>query len=882
MDLLSEPESDLMSRTSEMLGFPKMFAARIAHPGPRQRLQLLFLMLAIFQLLTMGAGLLYSYQLEQSYSSGLNAHTHRNKQRVTIAQLGQFANAASMPTTADFQSGDWKDGQERMHYAAELFFNLNDKLTSEIKESPESDSEVILPIALSLRDNMQAMLDQADQAFAAYSRGDHKQFEAHLDYVDRWYARIFIALRDLQEENLRLEDENLKHQVLVAHQARIRNGVFALIASLVLVAIVLYARRMHRQIQADDNELRDNHAALERKVLERTSELRTEIDERRRIEHLTTEENKLLGMIAQNRPLEKVLDALALMIKEHRPGTGIYVSLLGDFAGMTLTLNLPDELTKYSSDHTPITIAQHEKRTVRCDGMGSRFVSAELREIAEREGIRAWWATPTFSENGSVSGTVSLVFRNNAPGEADTLLLGSAARITELAVEHRRMNDALVSQAQHDALTGLPNRLLCEDRLRQAIARAQRHQHSFAVLCLDLDDFKLVNDTLGHLAGDCLLKQVAQRLTSRVRDSDTLVRMGGDEFLVILEELKDEQVPGRVAKDLLATLSDPLFVEGQKLRVTASVGAAVYPKDGATAELLRRNADHAMYQAKGAGKNKYQIFSHTMSQEIAERRDIEIELERALDARTLELWYQPQFTRRGTLAGLEALLRFHHPRLGTVLPGRFIPIAEEKGLIVQIGEWVLREACRQSMEWQKRGLAPVRIAVNVSAAQFARPDFDQTVAKIIQESGVDPSLIELELTESLVMSNVEKSARQMRALKDFGVRISIDDFGTGHSSLSYLHQLPIDTLKIDRSFVEHITEPSGTSAIVHAIIDLSLKLGLRVVGEGVETGAQLAALHEAGCELVQGFLFCKPVTAASVEELLTSINDFNIGSSCRS
>lgn len=419
-------------------------------------------------------------------------------------------------------------------------------------------------------------------------------------------------------------------------------------------------------------------------------------------------------------------------------------------------------------------------------------------------------------------------------------------------------------QAQHDVLTGLPNRVLFEDRLTQALARSRRTNTRAAVLCIDLDRFKQVNDTFGHHFGDLYLQAVVERFRLRLRETDTLARTGGDEFTAVLTDMKTTESASYVAKELLSTLNEPLVIEGCSLHASASIGIAVFPDDAETAEALRRGADQAMYWAKSRGRNRHECFAG----DARDTLDIEEQMRIALDEGKFELFYQPLYRPDGTIDSLEALLRFRHPRLGMVPPSRFIPVAEECGLIVPIGDWVLEQVCQQIAEWRDQHGLRARIAVNVSALQFGRSDYASCVAKNLAKCGVDGSSIELELTESLVMNNVTESSRQMAKLKQLGVHISVDDFGTGYSSLSYLHELPIDTLKIDRSFIEKVAEPTGTRPIVEAVVSLAKTLHMRTVAEGVETEEQLAIVHHVGCDLVQGFLLSRPVPRAAIPDLL--------------
>jgi diguanylate cyclase (GGDEF)-like protein len=477
----------------------------------------------------------------------------------------------------------------------------------------------------------------------------------------------------------------------------------------------------------------------------------------------------------------------------------------------------------------------------------------------------ACWSVPILAGNGKVLGTFAVYQRKpGRPEKAQLALLQMSSGSAAIAIEQRQLTDQLAYQAHHDALTALPNRLLFQDRLRQSIVQARRTETMVALLYLDLDRFKLINDTLGHASGDTLLRQVATRLKSCLRETDTLARISGDEFTVIATGLKNPQHASLVAETILKALRDPFEAEDQELYVTASVGISVYPRDARDAETLQRNADNAMYRAKSRGKNRFEFFLPEMSKSMLQRLEVETQLRRALERGEFCVHYQPQFDlQSGRLVGQEALLRWNHPKLGSIAPDQFIPIAEENGLIVPIGAWVLQEACRQTSAWRKAGYSLRGVSVNVSAVQFSRPDFVDTVDAVLKSSGLEPRSLELELTESLVIRDVRESANKMEKLRALGVQISVDDFGAGYSSLSYLQRLPIDILKLDRSFVEECKTENGSSSLVRGIVTLAHSLGIGVTAEGVETQQQLDLVHYSGCDKAQGFLLGRPSPAAS-------------------
>jgi diguanylate cyclase (GGDEF)-like protein/PAS domain S-box-containing protein len=436
--------------------------------------------------------------------------------------------------------------------------------------------------------------------------------------------------------------------------------------------------------------------------------------------------------------------------------------------------------------------------------------------------------------------------------------------------EHRRLEDKLIWQAQHDPLTGLPNRTTVENRLREALARADREGACVALLCIDLDRFKFVNDNYGHEMGDEYLRQFVARLSTRVRATDTFGRVGGDEFVVILENIRSEEDTARIARDLIHSLNTPLDVQGQQLAASISIGIAQYPRDAANLTALLRRADRALYRAKELGRNQYQCYSRYRTT-IDDGIELQNYLEAGLKANGFELYYQPQLCPEGRTRAAEALLRFHHPVRGLLSPQDFIAVAEKSGLLHRIGEWVIERACCQLRKWRAQGLTGITVAVNVSAVQFASPGFPATIEHILQEHDIPPELLELELTESLLMSEFDDAVAQMHRLKQLGVRIAVDDFGTGYSSLSYLHQLPIDVLKIDRAFVEDITEAQGTFPIVEAIVCLAKAFEIETVAEGVETEAQRTILAVLGTERFQGYLFAKPMAAEQMTAFLKRV-----------
>jgi diguanylate cyclase (GGDEF)-like protein/PAS domain S-box-containing protein len=442
---------------------------------------------------------------------------------------------------------------------------------------------------------------------------------------------------------------------------------------------------------------------------------------------------------------------------------------------------------------------------------------------------------------------------------------GTGTDITSRKLAERRITHV----AQHDVLTGLPNRSLLQDRLGQAVAYSMRCAHPVWVMLIDLDRFKFVNDSMGHKAGDVLLMTVAARLRGALRDTDTVARLSGDEFVVILTEHEDQKLSVDVVQRLMDSVAQPVLLGSTEFFVTCSIGVAVFPTDGAPAESLIEHADIAMYRAKKLGRNNFQFYTPAMNEEAMERVRIESALRNALERNEFVLHYQPQVDlASGEIVGMEALIRWQHPEMGMVAPNRFIGVAEETGLIVQIGAWVLREACRQNQAWQQAGLGKLCVAVNLSARQFGAANLIADIRAVLAETGLAPRCLEIELTESLFMSDVTLAVELLHAMKALGINLSIDDFGTGYSSLSYLSRFPIDVLKIDRSFVAEITRDSNDAAIVASIIALAHNLKLAVIAEGVETEEQLDYLRRHGCDEMQGYYFSRPLPGAEFEALL--------------
>ena len=442
---------------------------------------------------------------------------------------------------------------------------------------------------------------------------------------------------------------------------------------------------------------------------------------------------------------------------------------------------------------------------------------------------------------------------------------GKFATIFDDITERKRAEQQVQHLAYSDTLTGLPNRALLMHQLRDALARCDREATQLAVLFLDLDRFKPINDTMGHAVGDELLKAVAQRLRNCVRRSDTVARLGGDEFVVVLAGIRAQREATRAAQEIIERIAEPFVCDRHEIFSSMSIGIATYPADGRDPGTLLKSADMAMYVSKQRGRGNYQFYSHEMNQAARERLELENSLRRALRQQEFSLWYQPQVNLAdGRVTGLEALLRWHHPELGIVPPGLFIPTCEEIGLILPLGEWVLRSACHQAKAWVEAGYPPICIGVNLSVMQFRQNDLVQRVRAILEETAVDPACLELELTESMIMEDAEGTVRTLRQLKDIGLRLAIDDFGTGYSSLSYLSSFPIDRIKIAQRFMADVTGDPRNAAIVETIIAIARSLGIEVIAEGVETAQELEFLRSRGCDDLQGYYFSRPIPSDAV------------------
>jgi diguanylate cyclase (GGDEF)-like protein/PAS domain S-box-containing protein len=605
-----------------------------------------------------------------------------------------------------------------------------------------------------------------------------------------------------------------------------------------------------------------------------------DITERKLADTLRDGQGQILEMIAGNAPLEDVLDRLVRLVESQL--TGIFGSiLLVDEDGTRLrngaAPNLPEAYVK-AIDGAPIgpnagpsgRAAYRREPVIVADAQTDPLLT-DYKDLAAANGLRSCWSTPILSHDGEARGVFAMYSRSACePSPVEMRLVDIATHMAGIAIERKLAEDRIRFMANHDALTGLPNRTLLNDRLSQAVLYAQRYDRWATVAFVDLDNFKTINDSLGHNAGDELLKAVAKRMVGCVRATDTVARLGGDEFVILLlDQPKSAEIISATVRKISAAVAEPICLEGHELRVTSSMGIANYPDDGTDAETLLASADAAMYRAKEMGRDNFQFYTPELNAKVHEKFLLHEEMRNAVARSEFVLVYQPQVDlRTGRIFAVEALIRWKHPTWGVLSPIKFIPMAEETGLIVPIGDWVLHEACRQNKAWQDAGLPPMTVCVNVSARQFRDKSLSSRVVSALQDSGLDAKYLELEMTESMIMLDVELAVTTMKELQELGVHLSIDDFGTGYSSLSALKNFPVSRLKIDKTFINDLTTNDNDTAVASAVISLGQKLNLRVIAEGVETDDQLAFLRENNCDEMQGYHFSRPIPAQEIEKLL--------------
>ncbi len=838
----------------------------------RNRLGMLYLGLCAVQMLIMAAGLILAHGVENIYSKQISYSAELNAHQRAVSELRVLADSAS-PPSVDIDTNDWDGEWSRIQYSSELFVRNARQLQQQIEPSGAtlSPGQQYLQSAT---EEMPQVVEQIRQAGDALRTKQRALFRTHLFYADRVLARLYTALGNLNEVIYRAKDTALARDSAAARQYRSFIGLLSILGLLLILPATAYARRLSKEVGAYELRLQAERDALEQRVVERTAELRAEIEERQKLEEFELGRNRLLELVAKGASVQEVLSELALVTEAFCAESRVLLMAGKNDLDAPIAPSLSRQflagLKPILADvASPPRIAETEMRAVLIADIERELAIAHPPELYPQRAISSWWVAPLLGSDQKALGTISM-FTNECrqPEKQELDVLLSAARMAVLAIDHARMQEELFHRAHHDSLTQLPNRRLCDERITEAMARARRHDGKVGILCIDLDEFKQVNDSHGHDAGDYVLRTVAARLLARLRATDTLSRVGGDEFLAVLDDIKSPEDLEKVAEALRNGVAEPIAFGNVVLKISASIGAALYPADGETTTMLKLHADHAMYRAKERGRNTFQMFSKELSEKMAKRRRLEGYLRDALDHNGFEIHYQPQYTLGRELIGLEALLRFRMPELASISPAEFIPVAEQTGLILQIGNWVVREVCRQGKEWRDRGFSPVRISVNVSALELTEDKFAEHFEDALRMSGFEGKYLQIEVTETAVMSNIDEATRQLRELERLGVAVSVDDFGTGHSSLSYLHRLPIDTLKVDRSFVWQITESEETVAIVRAIVAMANSLGLQVIAEGVETEDQLSAVAEVGCQMIQGYLFSRPLNAEGISAML--------------
>lgn len=721
---------------------------------------------------------------------------------------------------------------------------------------------------------------QAEQTFYAASENSldaffflhsEKDAQGRIDgFVLRETNRRGVELSGLPREYL------LGRTLEVAFPGFRQNGMFEALVGVAETGVVeehewLHARGdgsfawLHRQVVRVD----DGVVAIVR-----------DISSRKAAESRRIEQNRVLEMIATSTPLKDVLGHLMLLVEAQIPGARC-ATVLPDESGERLAVwaapGLPDRYAKCMNgspigEHAgPGGRAVHTRRPVITVDLAQDPLTAHHVTVSGLQGIGGCWGYPILSPEGVALGALTFYLRTaHAPDADEQQVIAMATRIAGIAIERSQAEARIHHMATHDALTGLPNRALLADRLDQVLLQAQRYERGVTVIFIDLDNFKLINDSLGHHAGDDLLRQLASRMVNCLRRTDTVVRLGGDEFVIVLfnQEQSDENILPSIEK-IQQTLLDPVTLAGQTYRVTCSMGLATYPADGADSETLLMNADAAMYRAKELGRNNYQFYTRDMNERIHEKLGLQNALRQALVNDEFTLLYQPQVDlKTERIFGVEALLRWKHPEKGTIMPGDFIPIAEESGLIVAIDEWVMRTACAQNKAWQDAGMPALTISVNVSGRQFLQADWSTRVENVLRETGLAAAHLELEVSEAAIMQDIVAAIATMRKLQSTGIRLAIDDFGAGYSSLTALKHDPIVRLKLDQAFVQSLPGSDRDRAIAREVIRLGQQFDLAVTAEGVETAAQSQFLRDNDCHEMQGYHYSRPVPAEALEALL--------------
>ncbi len=626
-----------------------------------------------------------------------------------------------------------------------------------------------------------------------------------------------------------------------------------------------------------DTEMNDNGEVV------RLVGIVQDITARKLTEILESDKNRVMQQIIGKQTLDNIFLAITRLLERQRPQSRAAICQVGEQRiSRMVSSSLPYAFcesiagAELSVENGTCAAAAFLGQPVIAENVAETTIWKKFRKDTLTHGIHSSASVPIVSGTGQILGTVALmrgdIYKATA---ADIALMEHMANLVGLAIEQHLLSEQLYHQARHDFLTGLVNRATLAHWLRRILKQSIRSQISGAYLLIDLDRFKQINDSLGHHMGDLLLQEVADRLRKCIRECDVLSRVGGDEFVLVLAEVKERKDAVHAASRILKSFNKPFLIEGHEGRLEASIGISFFPQDGTDGNTLHKNADIAMYVAKNQGGNRFQFFDDKMHEAVIQRLQIENDLRKALERNEFELYYQPQLDlSSNNLIVMEALIRWNHPEKGSIAPDRFIPVAEESRLIIPIGQWVLREACRQNLEWQDQGFPPIRVAVNVSAVQFTETNFAESVRDVLAETGLDPYWLEVEITETVVLGDLEKACRDLTKLKELGVTTTLDDFGSGYSSITYLHQMPLDGIKIDQNFIRGIEialplhDKSKNNNFVKAFANLAKNLCLNLVAEGIENEAQKTLLKSMGYTVGQGFLFSAPLSAADAMDFL--------------
>jgi len=678
---------------------------------------------------------------------------------------------------------------------------------------------------------------------------------------------------ELQAEIVRL---NKMVQALMNRAERSSN-VQGSAFSLFQTALVLEQQVRHRT-QELEAALFENERI--RRALQKSGiEMGLEIAQRKKMELLREAQFRILEMIASNAAINDVLIALTSLIDLQQSGTATSILLLDDSGEMVCDViapHLPSTLNqslyglRIGPDAGSCGAAMYRRETVIVSDIASDPLWDSCRDAVMPFRLRACWSTPILTHDGRVLGSLATYHQHvHEPDGQELRLAASAAHLAGMAIERHQIEARIRHMAHHDALTDLPNRILMEDRIAQAISMAQREHSVMAVMMIDLDRFKHVNDSLGHPIGDRLLQEVAQRLQLCVRSSDSVARLGGDEFVINLQKLHSLADATLIAEKVLHTLAQLFSIEGHAILIGGSIGISLFPQDGANSADLLRAADTAMYAAKTRGRGNFQFYTAEMNNTAKEQSQLQAQLRQALVQQQFMLHYQPQIClNSGRIVAAEALLRWQHPQRGLLMPAAFLPLLEDSGMMSDVGALVLSQACQQLQQWQKQGLPAIVLAVNVSAQQFLRGDFVGTVNATLTGNRLPATQLELEFTEAAMFDGSDKMIDAMQTLKQLGISMALDDFGTGFSSLSYLQRFPVNRLKIDRSFIRDVLQHQSSTDIVRSIIGLAHNMKLSVVAEGVESPEQAQFLLQLNCEQAQGYFYSAALPPDEFAQLL--------------